>query len=63
MARLDRFQDCRNFQAQAENSGNAISWMFTRVFDTCHDNEDYVIEVFLAKAFFFDHWVVKGKFL
>ena len=38
-------QDCQNFQVDSDSSDTEISFTFTRAFDTCHDNEDYVIEV------------------
>ena len=41
----DQHQDCQNFEFKEDPEVGGVTFTFERQFDTCHDNEDYVIEV------------------
>jgi hypothetical protein len=44
---IDRHQDCNNFHFKEISGGDGrrLAFSFTRPFDTCSDEEDYVIQV------------------
>ena len=41
----DKHQDCQNFEFREDPISGGVVFTFERQFDTCHDDEDYFIEV------------------